>query len=131
MKSLLVLATLLVSTATFADTACNANYAGGLGHLFKGETRELGTQKYIKSGEKLSDELYTLSLSTNKKGELVKKLTETKTGKVVKLTKVDLGAGHIELFSTASLEEVYPSGVPGSYDGHNFILVMCGDESNF
>lgn len=131
MKSLLVLATLLVSTATFADTACNANYASGLGHLFKGETRELGDQKYIKSGEKLSDEFYTLSLSTNKKGELVKKLTETKTGKVVKLTKVELGDGEIELFSTVSLEKVYPSGVPGSFDGHNFILVMCADESNF
>lgn len=131
MKSLLVLATLLASTASFAAPACNANYASGLGHLFKGEAVELGTKKYIKSGEKLSDELYTLSLSTNKKGGLVKKLTETKTGKVVNLTKVDIGAADIELFSTVSLEEIYPSGVPGSYNGHNFILVMCADESNF
>lgn len=132
MKSLIVLATLLVSTASFANTvnACNANYAAGLGHIFKAVTMGLGDQEYIKSGEKLSDEFYTLSVSTNKKGELVKKLSETKTGKVVKLNKLEMGT-EIELYATASLEQVYPSGVPGTYEGHNFIFVMCGNEADF
>jgi hypothetical protein len=130
MKSLLVLATLLVSTASFAAPACNATYAAGLGHIFKAVSRELGDQKYIKSGEKLSDEFYTFSLSRNKNGALVKQLTETKTGKIVKLNKVDLGPG-TDFYATASLEEVYPSGVPGTYEGHNFIFVICGDEADF
>lgn len=133
MKSLLVLAALLVSTITFADdsvNACNASYAAGLGHVFKGESIELGNQKFIKSGETLSDEFYTLTLSTNKKGELVKKLTETKTGKVVKLNQAQVGVG-IELYATASLKNVYPDGVPGTYEGHRFLFVMCANEIIF
>lgn len=126
MKSVLVAAILLASTQSFAGIACHVSYASGLGHLFKGMGLPLGGQEKLSPGQVAKDELYTATFS--KEGVLT--LKETKSGKDVKFQSQSQEG--VTIYATESLQgKPYPDGVPGAFAGRQFILAICGDDSNF
>ena len=126
MKTLLsvLLMGLLSSSSSFAATACAAHYTAGLGHLFKGMTLELGDKAKILENETAQDELYTVKVQNG-----VPSLTETQSGKAVTLYGQEAAPG-LSLYSTQALQ-LFPTGVPGAFDGRQFIMVLCADEKEF
>jgi hypothetical protein len=124
MKMLIAIMTLLASAQSFAGQACSATYAAGIGHVFDGTSRELGDKAKIVEGESSKDKMYTVTVA---KG--VPTLTETKSGKVIELKGGEAAPGMM-LYGTAALK-LYPSGVPGTFGGHQFIIILCADESAF
>lgn len=126
MKSVVVLAGLLISSSSFAASfnACSAFYSAGIGHVLKGTATQLGDKEKVLSGQQSSDKLYTFSLSE----ENVPSLKETRTGKNVEL-KVVMNEG-ITIYGTDSLT-VFPDYVPGAFAGRKFVVVMCADKNDF
>lgn len=127
MKSVIILASLLMSSSSFAAVkfdACSAFYASGIGHVFKGMAHQLGDKEKVAAGETTSDKLYTFSLSTEK----VPTLKETKSGKSVALqVLMDEGA---KVFATESLN-LFPDSVPGSFAGRKFVVILCAENDAF
>lgn len=122
MKLFLVMSVIVLSSFCRAEDVlnCSAAYATGLNHLFKGEARQLGEKEMITTGESASDELYTFTLSTDGS----KSLKEIKSGKEVALNLLRDEQG-VSMYATASLDGLYPDGVPGAYNQHKFIFVVC------
>ena len=124
MKKLIILMSLLASSHSFAGQACNAVYASGIGHVFKGESRPVGDLEKILEGQSTQDELYTVTVKNGQPS-----LNETKSGKAVTLGSQELSP-EMEMYATKSLR-LYPSGVPGAFADHRFIIILCADESAF
>lgn len=125
MKVLIAALTLLASAQSFAGQSCTASYTAGIGHVLKGTSVDLGDKERIKEGEFSQDEYYTVTVA---KGG-VPTLRETKSGKVVELKVGELAPG-MPLYGTAPLK-LYPSGVPGTFGGRQFIIILCADDSAF
>ena len=124
MKKLIVLISLLASYQSFAGLACNANYAAGIGHVFKGEVRLVGNNEKILEGQSSKDSRYTVTLS---KG--VPQLFENISGKEVKMGSQEVAPG-MKVYATSTLK-LYPSGIPGTDAEHRFIIILCADENSF
>ena len=125
MKFSLLLSALLFSSLSFADTSlsCGAAYVSGMNHLIKGEISPLGDKGMLSAGESTGDDFYTFSMGVD--GVLI--LKETKSGKDVELALFQENEG-FSLYSTVSLDDLYPVGVPGAYADHMFVMVMCSSE---
>lgn len=124
MKKIIVLMTLLAASHSFAGQACRASYASGIGHVLKGEDLLLGQKEKILEGETSKDNLYSVTVKNGKP-----QLSESQSGKAVDMNEGDMGP-EMKIYATKSLR-LYPSGVPGAFDDHNFIVVLCADESAF
>lgn len=127
MKKIIASILFLSFVNSYAAEVCLAQYAAGIDHVLKGVASTIGDNEKIGNGEKSSDDLYTVSVKTVS-NKAVPTLTETKTKKVVALTKSEPIPG-LSMYATSSLK-LYPSGVPGAMGDRRFIIIMCTEESN-
>jgi len=127
-QTLLTLTAFLLISNIHANQACSATYAAGMGHLLKGESVVLGGKDKVLINDFSQDEFYTFEVK-NKNGKALPVLKETQTNKLVSLKPLN-AIPNVEMYTTSKLT-IYPEGVPGAFGDKKFIIVICGDESNF
>ena len=125
MKNFLSLFILLASTQSMAKPLCQVQYAAGLSHVFTGQGVAFADREFIKAGETVADEFYTVSVS--EKGLLT--IKETKSGAAVEL--LSQAQGEMMIYATKSLQNrPYPQDIPGTFVAdRKFIISICAEES--